>query len=605
MKRIRKTMCLLLTVLMLAGIIPMGMTASAATYNWAGSWGSPAIESGVTLGEDEGIHLQDFIPAGSTLRTTVTPTIGGTQIRLKFSNLFGRKAITIDAASVAHTGETDDVVIASSITPVTFNGGYKSVTIAAGSEIYSDAIPFTTKALEKISISTYYKKTTTIYTEGLYGGTTYLAASLGDRTQQETMTSVATRLDFTSGTITYHTIPFLTRVDVYAENAYSVVLLGDSTVTNDMYLYLAQKLHGNGIHNVGVVMSGIIGNALLRKGTGLIGKVYGVSLLERAKRDAFDVAGVKYIIVKIGVNDVLHPMLDSNKGKLPMMTASEIIEGYKELSAQASAENVKMYLCTRTPFKGYERAFMGSKDLTWTQEGEDILQEINSWVKVTATRLNYYDGYINLDNLRDPKDNAKLRDHMTSDGAHLTPYGQIAAVDLIPEAAYGVYRELTDVATILKIDPYIPPAVPETTTKAPSGNANNGNNNNNNNNSNNNNNTNNNSNSNNNGNPIVITPAQPTTSSPTGNLIVKPQETPTINNANQIQVDNAVNNGNLQVGTVIDNTDASRQIAGFAILAAVSIAIIAVAAVMLIRMHAPSTSLTRGGSGRAKQKRRV
>ena len=198
MKRITKLLCLLLSVVLLSGIVPMGMTASAV-QNWAGAWGSPAIESGVTLGDGEALHLQDFIAAGSTIRTTVTPTIGGTQIRLKFSNLFGKKAITIDAASVAKTGVTDDVVIPSTITTVTFNGGHKSVTIAKGTEIYSDPIPFATTALEKISISTYYKKTTTICTEGLYGGVTYLAASLGDRTQQETMTSVATRLDFTSG----------------------------------------------------------------------------------------------------------------------------------------------------------------------------------------------------------------------------------------------------------------------------------------------------------------------------------------------------------------------------------------------------------------------
>lgn len=603
MKRISKVVCMLLTAVMLLGVIPVGLTASAAGYNWAGSWGTPAIESGIVLGEgsvlsQNGIHLQDLIPANSTVRTTVTPTIGGDKIRLKFSNIFGQEAITINETSVAHTGETDDVVVADSITAVTFNGGQKSITIAAGSEVYSDEIAFKTKAFEKISISTYYRNTTYMYTQGMYGGKSYLASSLGNRTHKETMTAVASRLDFTSNSITYNTIPFLSRVDVYAQDAYSVVLLGDSTLTNETYYYLARKLHGNGITNVGVVMSGIIGNALLHDGTGLLGKIYGQALITRAKRDAFDVAGVKYVIVKIGVNDVLHPMLDSNQGKLPMVNASQVIEGYKQLSKQAQGENIRMYLCTRTPYKGYERNFMGSKDLTWTQAGENTLLEINSWVEHTAKASGYYDGAVDMDNLRDPSDSAKLRTHMTTDGIHFSTYGQIAAVDLIPEEAYGVNRELTDVADILKIDPYTAPVVPEPTTKAPSAD-----NNNNNNNDSNNNNNNNNS---NNGNPIVITPAE-TTTSVTGNLVVTPQqqEGATLANANQIQVNNAVNGNAVQGGTVIDSSETSRQMAGFAILAAVSVAIIAVAAVMLLKMQAPTTQLTRGGKGRAKQKKRV
>ncbi|MBR5232610.1 MAG: hypothetical protein IKW03_00220, partial [Clostridia bacterium] len=469
MKRISKILCLLLTVIMLLSCIPVSFTASAVdNEDWVGAWGTPAIESGVVLGDDldSGLHLQDSIPVDSTIRTTFTPTVGGTQLRLKFSNLFGKKSITINEATVAKTGGSDDVIDTSTLTQVTFNGGQKSVTIAAGSEIYSDPVGITVTALEKLSVSMHFKRMTTIYTHGLYGAKTYMASSLGNRTHKADLTGAASRLDFTSGTITYSTIPFLTRADVYNPSAYSVVFLGDSTVTNDIYLYLAKKLHENGIHNVGVVMSGIIGNALLRKGHGLIGKVYGVSLLERAQRDAFDVAGVKYVIVKIGVNDVLHPMLKSTEGKLPMMTSSEIVNGYISLSKQAP-DGVKLYLCTRTPYKGYERAFMGSKDLEWRQEGEDVLQEINSWVRNTAVTKGYFDGYVNFDKLRDPNDNAKFRDHMTTDGAHLSTYGQIAAVDLIPEAAYGVNKDLKDVAKILKIDPYTPPPDYEPPTKAP------------------------------------------------------------------------------------------------------------------------------------------
>ncbi len=609
MKRIFRTLSLILAVTLLLCCMPTDIMASAAsTYNWVGAWGTPAIESGIVLGEGEnGLHLQDYIPAGTTMRTVITPTISGPKIRLKFSNYFSSKPITINEATVAQTGATDDLIDTKTVTQVTFNGGRKSVTIAAGSEIYSDEITFSVKALKKISISTYYSKTTYMYTIGLYNGLSYMASSLGNRTHQENMTAFASKLTFTSGTITYNTIPFLTRLDVYAKDAYSVVVLGDSTVTNEIPQMLAEKCQKNGITNIGFVMSGIIGNRLFENGTGLLGKIYGEALLDRVNRDAFDVAGVKYVIVKIGINDVLHPMLESNKGKLPMTTAEQVIQGYKDLSKLSEGKGVDMYICTRTPYKGYERAFMGSKDLTWTQAGENILLKINDWVKNKSGE--YFKGYIDLDAVRDPKDTAKFRDHMTSDGAHLTRYGQIAVTDLIPEKAYGVKTELKNYSEILNIDPYVAPVTAVTTTKAPVTTTKK---------------------------PATTTAApttQPTTAATTTKIaeenttaetttkieIVAPSEittnaaviaptqaTTTAQSANEILLNDQQNNNDVMAGEIVDSGTSSggtRQIAGFAILAAVAVAIIAIAAVMLIKLS--PAPIAKGGKGRAGQRRRV
>lgn len=588
MKRMSKILCFILTLIMMIGMIPAGFSASAAGYDWVGSWGSPAIDSGITLANN---NLKDVIPANSTVRTVITPTLGGTKIRLKFSNYFGDAAITINETTIAYTGETDDLVVEDSITQVTFNNGQKSVKIAAGSEVYSDEINFKTTALEKVSISTYYKNTTTMYTTGLYGGNTYLCSSLGNRTHKESVTTVATRLTFTSNTITYYTIPFLSRLDVYAKDSYCTVLLGDSTLTNELYLMLAEKVIANGITNVGFVMSGIIGNELLNDGTGLLGTVYGQALLTRAKRDAFNVAGVKNVIVKIGVNDILHPMLKSNEG-MTQTTPNQIIDGYKQLSQQVKDTDIKLYLCTRTPYKGYTRNFMGSDDLEWSQYGENMLLKINSWVKGSSS--DYFDGYIDLDNVRDPKDSTALRSHMTEDGVHFTQLGQIAVTDLIPEEAYGVNRELKDYADILKIDPYTAPVKPAVTTTKNEQTTNNS----------------------------VADTAETTTSSQaettvaqTGNetttfssVVVTTIET-TTSSANQIYLDDEqnYNNDNGLVGSVSDDSSSGmNQMAGFAILATAAIVIIAVAAVMLARLSpSKNAPLTKGSGGRAKQKKRV
>lgn len=589
MKRFAKILSVIFAVAMIICSFPAEIISSASDYNWVGAWGSPAVENGIVLGENNGLHLQDYIPAGSTIRSIIVPTVSGTKIKLKFSNYYGEKPITINEATVAQTGETDDIVVPDTITQVTFNNGETSVTIAPGSEIFSDEINFSVKALKKISVSSYYKKTTTMYTTGLYNAVTYLASSLGNRTHKETMTTVATRFSFTSGAITYTPVPFLTRLDVYAKDAYSVVILGDSTVTNDVSVMLAEKLQHNNIKNVGIVMSGIIGNELLNDGTGLIGKAYGESLLERAKRDAFDVPGVKYVIVKIGLNDVLHPMLESNQGKMPLTTASQVIEGYRNLSQQAFGKGINLYLCTRTPYKGYERAFMGSKDLTWTQQGENTLLEINKWVKNNATSNNYA-GYIDLDALRDPEDTAKLRDHMTPDGAHLTNYGQIAFVDLIPEAAYGVKKEITDYASIVKIDPYVAPVAVEKTTKQQESTTK--------------------ANAENNNITTAVTTTVPSTTSNTAEtvtnqptqmapgVIVSPAVTTSANtNTNQVIVETPLGeNDQVVSGNVSDDSFTLRQTVGFVVLAVVAMAIISVAAVMLVRIKPKSSAKAKDGN---------
>lgn len=584
MRNIKKIFAFMLSVVIAVCALPSCvLTASAESMNWVGSWGTPAIESGVVVGSDSvfsqnGIHLRDYIPANSTVRTTVVPTIGGSKIRLKFSNVFGKEAITINETTVAKTGSHDDEVVTDTITKVTFNGGHSQVNIAAGSEIYSDEISFNTTAMEKISISSYFRNSTPMYVVGLYGGTSYLGVSLGNRTHKETLTSVASKLTFTSNTITYYTIPFLTRVDVYSPNSYCVVLFGDSTLTNDAYLLLEQKLRANGINNVGVIMSGIIGNSLLHDGVGLLGKVYGESALKRANRDAFDIPGVKSVIVKVGENDILHPMEESMKGIAPYVSPAQVIQGYRDLSNMARNKGIAMYLCTRTPYKGYERNFVGTKDLTWTQHGENLLLEINSWVKYASD--GYYKAPINLDAMRDPSDSTKLRSQMTTDGIHFSHLGQIAFVDLIPEDAYGVNKNLKDLSVVLKIDPYTAPK--------PNNNSNTQNNNNqNNNNQNSNQNNNNGNNSQNNSQTPVTQPniVVGTTAPVASNTN---QELPSVDSANQILVNgnnNDNNQTNMPIGSIDDSNDSStRQMIGFAILAAVAAAIIAIAAVMLVKM---------------------
>ncbi len=649
MKRAKKIVLFAIIFALAASSLSAGFVSSASNYQWAGAWGSPAIDGGPMIYnagafERNNVHLRDTIPVNSTVRTVFTTSLGGSKIRLKFSNYFGEKDVTLSEVTIAKTGETDDVVLENTITDVTFNGGRKSVTIAPGNEIYTDDVAFKTTALDKLSVSVYYENTTPIYTEGLYGGVSYLASSLGNKTHDKDVSSVAVRLDFTASSVTYHSIPFLTRLDVYADNAYSVALFSDSTLADDTYIYLTKKVLNAGIKNVGFVASGVIGNRLLYDGAGILGLAYGESALKRAKRDAFDVAGVRYVIVKIGINDILHPMERSMRDTAPYASENDVINGYKELGKMAKDyPGIRMSLCTRTPYKGYSKNFFGREDLTWTQESETMLENINSWIKYSSG--DYFDSVIDLDVMRDPNDKNKLRDQMTSDGINFSTNGQIAFADIVPESCYGVSKEITDVADVLKVDPYKAPAPTQSDNNGGgnsggigsgvggilsgifgngdsedqnSGNGNSGNQS---------------SGGNSSGgnaqnqssggaqsanpniNPGVVVPSVPAGGSSGGSAGAE-QVLPQIENANQIEIDDDDLNvgaaaGVVNGGAVTDTAPKKSyggQLAGFIILAVVGIAIVAVSGYFISKLDpqkSPSSPTRRQSYGRTKQKSKI
>ncbi len=454
MKRFSKLICVITSLIMLTALIPgLSLSSQAADGKWVGSWSTAPIKSGIQILNG---NYTDYLTARTTVRSTITPTLSGNTIRLKFSNLYGSDTVYINETTIAVTGETDDEIDTSTLKQVTFNNGSKYANILPGNELYSDEIEFPVEALKKISISTYYENSTNLVTSGLSGGVSYTALGFGNKTHKKDLSSLATKLDLTSGTITYHTIPFLINLDVKrTDDAYSVVIIGDSTVTNDTYLFLATKLIKNGITNVGVLNESIIGNRVLYDGASALGNLYGYSLLSRFQKDALNQAGCKYIIVKEGLNDVLHPMAKSMKDIAPYASVDDIIGGYKTIAEQAHKSDKKIFIVTRTPYKGYTRDYFMSSDadLEWTQTGEDMLLDINRWI--TNYSSSYFDGYIDVDAMRDKTDPTKLMDQLTIDGAHLTSYGQIALADLLTPESYGQSgKTLTSLSSILNIDPY-------------------------------------------------------------------------------------------------------------------------------------------------------
>ena len=428
MQRVKKQIAaaILGLCLLVSGIWIVPTQAEASSGDgWVGAWSTSPVEFNLKkMLEMEWIDC-DFGLRNLTFRTRIQPTISGEDVRITLSNVFGTGPLTIDTVSVAKGYERLPQAIKTwTRKNVTFNGS-SSVTIPAGETVTSDPIGMSVDAMEYLTISLFMKRTETMKTYGLIGGDTYIMS--GNFAKSASTIGVPMKMEAVFGE--YSVIPALTGVEVYAPGASSAVVIGDSTLANDIPLMLAEKLQDAGITDVGILQQAIKGNRLLDDGAGILGMAYGEAMIDRFERDALDQPGVEKIFLKVGVNDVVHPNCESLKDEARPVTAEEMIAGYEQLISQAHERGIEVYLFTRTAWKGYTRNVLGSDDVEWSQEIDQMRQDINAWIRSDA---NPADGYIDLDFMCTDESATELKSEYTTDGAHFTEQGQQTVVDAVP-----------------------------------------------------------------------------------------------------------------------------------------------------------------------------
>lgn len=414
-------LCLLISGLWMA---PVQADASGGD-GWVGAWSTSPVEFNLKKMLDMEWIKCDLGLHNLTFRTRIQPTISGEDVRITLSNEFGTGPLTIDTASVAKGYEKLPQAIKTwTRKNVTFNG-QSSVTIPAGETVTSDPVGMSVDALEYLTVSLFMKRTETMKTYGLIGGDTYIMS--GNFAKAATTIGVPMKMEADFGE--YSVIPALTGVEVYAPEASTAVIIGDSTLANDIPILLAEKLQSAGITNVGILQQAIKGNRLLDDGAGILGMAYGEAMVDRFERDALNQPGVERIFLKVGVNDVVHPSCESLKDEARAVTAEEMIAGYKQLIEQAHERGIEVYLFTRTAWKGYTRNVLGSDDVQWSPEIDQMRQDINAWIRSSD---NPADGYIDLDFMCTDATASELKSEYTTDGAHFTALGQQTVADAVP-----------------------------------------------------------------------------------------------------------------------------------------------------------------------------
>jgi lysophospholipase L1-like esterase len=384
--------------------------------HWVGSWSTSQqlVEPDNSLAPDD---LRD-----ATLRQIVHLSLGGKEIRLHFSNRFGSVPLNLTAVHVAKPlSPATDKIAADSDKVVTFSGS-ADVSIPAHADYLSDPVSFVVDPLSDVAITLHINMAPVEQT-GHPGSRARSYLRHGDS---------ASALDLPGAKSVDHWY-FIAGIDVAAASAArSIVVLGDSitdghgATTNGNNRWtdvLAKQLQASApTRDVAVLNQGIGGNRLLTDGLG-------PNALSRFDHDVIAQAGVRYLIVLEGINDVgMLSRAGANSPEAHESLVRRMIAAYQQIIARAHTANIEVIGATIMPFVGSQYYHPGPAS-------EADRQAVNRWIRAPG----HFDAVIDFDQvMRDPDyPDRLLQAYDSGDHLHPSPPGYAAMAAAIPLSEFS------------------------------------------------------------------------------------------------------------------------------------------------------------------------
>jgi lysophospholipase L1-like esterase len=380
---------------------PSAAAASAAPREtesgtpWVGTWAA-AVQS-----SEESFE-------GQTLRQIVRTSIGGATTRVRLSNEFGSRPLTVQNVHLA--GHRRNGTIDPRTDRTATFGGATSVTIAPGSTAVSDPVGFVAAAETEIAVSAYLPGATGPATRhSLANRNNYV--TWGDQTNAANLTD-AKPID------SYY---FLAGLDVRNPEATGAVVTLGASITDGFGSafggnrrwpdVLATRLNDSG-RTVGVLNAGIKGNMLLKDWAGQ-------SALNRFDRDVLAQPGVKWVIFS---DDPLNDLGGDNPP-----SGAEVIGAMRQLMARSKSAGVGFICSTLTPYEGAGY---------WSQRGESARAEINAFIRGKNSGC---DAVVDQDNAtHNPQSPARyLRAYDSGDHLHPNDEGMKAIANAVGLNTFG------------------------------------------------------------------------------------------------------------------------------------------------------------------------
>lgn len=388
-------------------------TAQPTQANWVATWGT-SVQAADPQDNQKPLDADDL--TDTTIRQVVHLSVGGSALRVVFSNTFGTQPLVIDAASVALPVGTSAAILPGSDHPLLFSGR-PSVTIPVGANYISDPVTLAPLPLSNLTI-TFHLPAAPVGQSAHPGSRETSFLLHGNHVSDADLPGAEKIVRWFQ----------IAEVDVTGGARGAVVALGDSITDGHAAItdgntrwpdYLAAHLHAGGVTDIGVVNEGIGGNHLLTNGLG-------DNVLERFDRDVLSPAAGRYILVLEGINDL------GGLGRRPDVTPAQhtdlvqrIEAAFMQIIERGHAHGMRVYGATITPDGGSGYYHPSADD-------EAARQAINAWIRQPG----HFDGFVDFDQVvRDPAHPDQLLPAYDSgDHLHPGPAGYKAMGEAVPLA---------------------------------------------------------------------------------------------------------------------------------------------------------------------------
>jgi lysophospholipase L1-like esterase len=410
----------LFAIVLISGLV-VGARSNAQGMSKTGVW----VE---TWGASQQIpEPQNALPADdlrdATVRQIFHLSVGGQTLLVHVSNAFGTEALHFTSVHIARALSPASAAIEPGTEKALTFAGATEVTVPPGAEFISDPVDFPAGMLGDVAVTFHLdapparetghpgSRATSYYVHGDVVG----AANLLDPKKVDHWYQV-------SG------------IDVLSDaGGATVVALGDSitdghgatTNGNDRWTdVLAARLQASAqTRTIGVSNQGIGGNHLLTDGLG-------PNALARFDRDVLAVAGVRWLILFEGVNDLGGL---ARNGEVPAAEhaarVAQVIAAYEQIVMRAHAQGIRVMGATITPYVGSEYYHPGP-------QSEADRQAVNAWIRAAG----HFDTVVDFDAVvRDPQQPDRLLPaYDCGDHLHPSPAGYKAMGEAVPLAWFGI-----------------------------------------------------------------------------------------------------------------------------------------------------------------------
>jgi lysophospholipase L1-like esterase len=373
-------------------------------------------------------QLDDPPLTGAIVRQTVRVSVGGRRARLVLSNEYGEHPLELGAVALARPA--GGRAGASAVEPgssllLTF-GGAGEVTVPPGRRAISDPFEYLIEARTNVAVTMHVRSAAGPLTTHPGSRTTSHVLRMPEgRLPRQAV--IRPELPGATSVVHWYLLAAL-ELEAYDRDTATVVCLGDSltdgrgSITDGNGRWpdlLADRLHASGLTHIGVVNQAAGGDRLLRDGLG-------IAALHRLDRDVLAGAGVRWLILFIGVNDIglADPTPDAQQ-----RIGDELLAGYAQVIERARARGIRVYGSTLTPFGGHD--YDDPAGLR-----EQTRRRVNAAIRDQAG----FDAVIDFDRIvRAPADHRRARRSLHGgDGLHLNPAGcralaEAVAIDLFTE----------------------------------------------------------------------------------------------------------------------------------------------------------------------------